>query len=135
MNASPSELLSQTQSFFDRYASEFDRSNWQAFAYHYFEPAFSVRADGSVATLANRNAVADFFSRVWSTWRPEGYSRFGISDLSATPIGEQSALVTLTWHLLRGDGSQIRQWNQSYQLLRVEGEWKVLSSTFHRSAA
>ncbi|MDR0779428.1 MAG: hypothetical protein LBF16_01885 [Pseudomonadales bacterium] len=133
MNTLASALVSQAQAFFDRYAQDFDCADWFAFSSHYHEPAFSVRADGSVAVLSNRSAVADFFKYVWSTWRAEGYSRFGISDLSAVPVGEQSALITFTWHLLRDDGSQIRQWNQSYQLLQVSGVWKVLSSTFHKA--
>lgn len=135
MDASLAPLVSQAQAFFDRYARDFDLPAWPAFSAHYCEPAFSVRADGSVAVLGTRSAVAEFFSGVWATWRQEGYSRFAISNLSATPVGGQSALVTLTWHLLREDGTQIRQWNQSYQLLQVGGAWKVLSSTFHRAAA
>src|SRR5512138_1253986 len=125
MNFSLSNLNQEAGKFFDRYARDFDQGEWQAFASHYSQPAFSVRADGSVAVLVNRSAVAQFFSGVWSTWREEGYSCFSITDMSVIPIGGQSALVTLTWHLLREDGSQIRQWNQSYQLLNVEGAWKV----------
>ena len=135
MDASLSPLARQAQGFFDRYARDFDLGAWPAFSSHYCEPALSVRADGSVAVLRNRSAVAEFFNGVWATWRQEGYARFGISNLSATPVGGQSALVSLTWHLLRKDGTQIRQWDQSYQLLQVDGTWKVLSSTFHRAAA
>jgi hypothetical protein len=40
-------------------------------------------------------------------------------------------LVTLDWHMLRGDGSLIRRWRQSYQVILVAQEWQVLTSTFH----
>jgi ketosteroid isomerase-like protein len=128
-------LLEEAQAFFDRYGRDFDLADWPAFCAHYCEPAFSVRADGTVAVLGNWRAVEQFFSRVWSTWRQEGYGRFSFSDLSVAPVGGQSVLTTLTWHLLRADGSEIRQWDQSYQLLQVAGAWKVLSSTFHRERA
>ena len=133
MNISTAQLSSTARTFFEKYGEDFDAAKWPAFAAHYCEPAFSVRADGSVTVLDTRASVGEFFSRVWSTWRQEGYVRFAFSNLSVTSIGNQSMLVTLTWHLLNEEGTEIRQWNQSYQLLSVSDSWRVLSSTFHRA--
>jgi hypothetical protein len=124
--------LTQAQAFFEEYGRNFDAAEWPLFASHYCQPAFSVRADGTIAVLYDHAAVATFFARVWSSWQQEGYDRFTTSNVSVVEIGAQSMLVTLTWHLLRQDGTQIRQWGQSYQLLLENGAWKVLSSTFHR---
>jgi hypothetical protein len=39
--------------------------------------------------------------------------------------------VTVDWELLRADDSVIRKWRQSYNLVRVDGGWQILVSTFH----
>jgi len=31
----------------------------------------------------------------------------------------------------RGDGTLLKQWRQSYTLVRIDGRWQILLSTFH----
>jgi DNA-binding response OmpR family regulator len=97
----------------------------------YHEPCLSVRADGSVRCLQTRDEARRFFEGVSTAWRREEYERFETSDLEVVPIGQRCLLVTLDWHMLRGDGSLIRRWRQSYQLIMVAQDWQVLTSTFH----
>ncbi len=49
-------------------------------------------------------------------------------------MGGRSALGTVTWELLREDGSVLRAWRQSYNLARVEGGRQVFASTYHVAA-
>jgi hypothetical protein len=37
----------------------------------------------------------------------------------------------MDWELRRGDGSLIREWRQSYNVVRVGKGWQILLSTFH----
>jgi len=37
----------------------------------------------------------------------------------------------VTWELLREEGNVLRQWRQSYNLVRVEAGWQILASTYH----
>jgi hypothetical protein len=37
----------------------------------------------------------------------------------------------VSWELLREDGAVLRQWRQSYSLVRVERGWQVFASTYH----
>jgi hypothetical protein len=46
-------------------------------------------------------------------------------------MGARSALGTVTWELLREDGSVLKHWRQSYNLVRAEKGWRVLASTYH----
>jgi hypothetical protein len=46
-------------------------------------------------------------------------------------MGERAVLGTVTWELLREDGSVLRRWRQSYNLVRVEAGWKIFASTHH----
>jgi hypothetical protein len=56
-------------------------------------------------------------------------SRYG--NLEVTRIGGRSILATLDWEQLREDGSVMRQWRQSYNLVRAGKGWQILVSTFH----
>lgn len=117
--------------FFRRYGAAFDRGDWPVFVSMYHEPCLSVRADASVRYLQTRDEARRFFEGVSTAWRREEYERFETSDLEVVSIGQRCLLVTLDWHMLRGDGSLIRRWRQSYQLIMVAHDWQVLTSTFH----
>jgi ketosteroid isomerase-like protein len=122
---------SDVVAFFERYGAEFDRRNWSEYTSFFHEPCLSVRGDGSVKYFQTRAEVRQFFEAVADTWRGEGYIRFAFSDLEVTPIGSRSLLATLNWQMLRQDGTAVRTWRQSYQLIRVEPKWQVLISTYH----
>jgi hypothetical protein len=93
----------------------------------------TVRADGSVHCLQSREELQSFFQKIADTYHQEGSRRSKYVDLEVGAIGSRSALVSLTWELLREDGSTIRRWRQSYNLLRLDQDWKILASTFHQS--
>ena len=92
----------------------------------------SVRADGTIQSLATNKDAEDFFPQVIEVWRKEGYHSFTISDFEVVKLGSTSVIVTFTWEMLDINASLIRQWRQSYNLLKNNGQWKVLLSTFHR---
>lgn len=71
-----------------------------------------------------RGLVADTYPR-------DGFRDGRFKILEVVPIGGRSVLVTVDWEVLRGDGTVIRGWRQSYSLVRVKGEWLILVSTFH----
>ena len=117
--------------FFDRYRRDFDSNDWKAFTAHFHEPFVTVRSDGSVHFLPSRVEAEKFFQTVADNWQREGYDRFSTTNYAVMPIGKFSLLATFDWEMLRQDGSLVRKWRQSYQLISVERQWKVLASTFH----
>ena len=38
---------------------------------------------------------------------------------------------TMDWEMRREDGTAIRRWRQSYNLVAVDGRWRILASTIH----
>jgi hypothetical protein len=125
--------LEEAGTFFKRYTKFFDEENWPEFASLFHEPAMSVRGDGSVHVLASKPETEAFFQKVSASWRKESYDTFSISDMHVLPLGTLSGLVTFTWHMNASDGKVIKQWRQSYQLVRANAGWRVLCSTFHVS--
>jgi hypothetical protein len=124
-------LYAELRDFFQEYARSFDAKAWLTFVSHYHEPALSVRGDGAHMLLPDRQCARDFFESVASAWRDEGYAHFTTRDLQVHRLGARCAMVTFVWEMRRQDGSEIRQWRQSYEVLRRGDRWQVIVSTFH----
>jgi hypothetical protein len=119
--------------FFEQYQSAFEQKNWPAFASLFYEPAISVRADGCVMNIPTHSEGVRLYAGVSESWQAEGYARFDIQDFQVFRMGGDSRLVSFLWLMLRENGSLIRCWHQSYQLIRTAQGWRVLASTFHKN--
>ena len=126
-----SQPTQDAMTFFEGYSRDFDNCDWPAFTSLLYEPFVTVRGDGSVHLLQSRADARRFFENVSSGWRQEGYERCVTSKFEVMMLGRWSRLVTFDWDLLRKDRTVLRRWRQSYQLISIQQEWKVLGSTFH----
>ena len=97
----------------------------------YCVPTVTVRGDGSIHCLQSREELARFFQGVLDTYKSQGHASTTMHDLMVVPIGDRSALATMTWKMLRADGCPIREWRQSYNVVRLAEGWQILVSTFH----
>ena len=125
-------LDDEVRTFLESYNKAFASIDGVRIAALYYSPCVTLRGDGSIHCLTSGDLAA-FFQNVADTYHREGYRDGRFKILQVVPIGERSALVTVEWELLRGDGSVIRGWRQSYNLVRVKGGWQILVSTFHVS--
>ena len=123
--------VGDARAFLEEYVRAFDSIDGTRIAALYHEPCVTMRGDGSIHCLLSREDLARFFQRVADTYHRDGYRSSRFSNLAVTPIGGRSTLVTVDWELLRQDGSPLRQWRQSYNLVRVGSGWQILVSTFH----
>ena len=117
--------------FFDRFVEAFGSFSGPRVAALYHVPGIALRGDGSIQSLQSRAEVEGFFQRALDGYRGDGCRAARFKDLDVVPMGGRSALGTVTWELLRQDGSVLRAWRQSYNLARVEGGWQVFASTYH----
>jgi len=124
-------LTEEVRGFFQEYNNAFASIDGGRIAALYYMPTVTMRADGSIHCLQSREELARFFQNVADTYHREGYRDGRFKILEVISIGGRSALATLDWELLRGDGSVIRGWRQSYNLVRSGGGWQILVSTFH----
>jgi hypothetical protein len=124
-------LTEEVGGFFQEYNKAFASIDGGRIAALYFTPTVTMRADGSIHCLQSREELTRFFQNVADTYYREGYRDGRFKNLDVISIGGRSALATLNWELLRGDGSVIRGWRQSYNLVRSGGGWQILVSTFH----
>jgi hypothetical protein len=123
-------LEDEVGSFLETYNEAFASIDSTRIAALYYSPCITLRGDGSIHCLTSRD-LGSFFQGVAETYYREGYRNGRFKILQVVPIGGRSALVTVDWELLREDGSVIRGWRQSYNLVRVQATWQILVSTFH----
>jgi hypothetical protein len=126
-----SALDAEISSFLNKYNETFATYDGDKIAGLYCLPSITMRGDGSLHCFQSREETARFFQGVVDTYRAEGAKSGTMHDLQVTPLGDRSALATVTWKNLRPDGSTARQWRQSYNLVRFNDSWRILATTFH----
>jgi hypothetical protein len=124
-------LTEEVRRFFETYATTFASINGAAIAKLYHAPCVTVRGDGSVLCLQTKEELQAFFQKVADGYYREGFRGGPFAYLEVVATGTRSALATMDWEMLREDKTVIRRWRQSYNLLRVGADWKILASTFH----
>ncbi|MBI3029903.1 MAG: DUF4440 domain-containing protein [Candidatus Rokubacteria bacterium] len=124
-------LTEEVSAFLKEYMEAFGSFSGARIAALYYTPCVTLRADGSIHCLQSRLDIERFFQGVADAYYRDGYRSSRFTNLDVVPIGGRSTLATVTWELLREDGSVLRQWRQSYNLVRVEKGWQILASTFH----
>ena len=128
----PEQTLSdQISKFFEDYNRTFEGKDGAAIAMFYHVPSITMRGDGSIHSFQSREEVQEFLRRVGEGYNREGNLGTGrYYGLAALPIGARSVLATLTWQAVLQDGSILREWRQSYNLVRADGRWQILVATF-----
>ena len=118
--------------FLESYAAAFNRVDSAAIAKMYHVPCLTVRGDGSTHTFDDHDQVREFMESVAQTYYDEGNRASSFDELTVIPIGGECALATLKWTLRTEGGKPIREWRQSYNLIRKQQGLQFLVSTFHR---
>ena len=124
-------LIVEVTSFYEAYAEAFHARSGARIADFYCTPCISMRGDASIHWFQSRPETEKFFQGVADTYYEEGLRRSEIKNLEVVSIGGRSLLATMDWVFSRGGGSLLKQWRQSYNLVRINDRWKILLSTFH----
>ena len=124
-------LKEEVHIFLTAYNETFETFDATRIARFYHIPCITVRGDGSIHSFQSNPEIEKFFHGVAEKYSSDGYRSGTFYDLEVIPIGGRSAFATLTWEQLREDKSILRKWRHSYNLVRVENNWKILASTFH----
>ena len=129
MTARP--LDAEVSRFFDDFVDAFGTFDGARIATRCFVPGIALRGDGSIEPLQTRAEVERFFQAAVDSYHRDGCRGIQWRDPDIVSMGGRSALATVTWDLLRQDGTVLRHWRQSYNLVRVETGWQVFASTYH----
>jgi hypothetical protein len=124
-------LRDQIAEFFDGFVKAFGSFNGARVGDLYHAPNIALRGDGTIECVTSAADVGRFFQTTLDHYYAEGCRSCRFDELGVMPLGELSVLGTVTWSLLGDDGAVFRTWRQSYNLVRVDGGWRVLASTVH----
>jgi ketosteroid isomerase-like protein len=121
----------QINKFFEDYVRTFDARDGTAISMFHHVPSLTMRADRPTHCFQSRDEVATFFQAVTDSYAREGNEGGRFCNLVVQSIGGRSALVTLEWQLMRLDGSVVREWRQSYNVIRPDDRWQIFVSTIY----
>ena len=132
MRTSARRMIADIEKFFQRYAIAAEARGVEALASFHHAPFLHIHGDGRVECLPTHEAVHEFFLVLSGKYaeRDHGGGRF--LDLEVKPLGSAAALASLTWEQFKTDGSVYRRFRRSYNLLRINTDWKIVVTTAHR---
>jgi ketosteroid isomerase-like protein len=124
-------LTAEINQFLNDYNKAFAEVDGVAIARCYHAPSITMHGDASVHVLQTHQELETFFQAVAQKYFDDGGHNARFSDLTLQRIGSKSVLATLQWQQIRPDGSVLRSWRQSYNLIHADGRWQIFASTFH----
>lgn len=125
------KLQSDTLAFFDEFTAVFPMFDGAQIARRYAAPYLAIHADGSSDLFPTAESIATYFQRIVDGYRNSGCHSCRYLDLEIVPMGSTAALGTVTWELLRADGSVLAAWRESYNLAYLNGRLKAFVSVDH----
>ncbi len=132
MSPSP-ELLAEVEHFFADFVLAFTMFDGAVIAKRYATPYLSLNSKGVLQSFESQEQIGRYFQRVVSEYYQQGCRSCCFKNLEALPLGLNSLLATVTWELLRSDGSVVSAWRESYNLIRTDNGLRIFASTDHAS--
>ena len=125
------ELTREIQQFFASFSSAFCEFDGRLIAQRYAVPYTALNAEGAIQILASPEDISRYFQGFLDRYRREGCRTCRFKDLQVIPLGQTSALASLTWALLDQDQAVVSTWRESYNLTRIDGALRIYASTDH----
>ena len=116
--------------FIREYGRAFDRYDLTAIMNSYYFPCFIVKA-GKIHTLVTEEAKRSYFEDLLDGYRDAAYARAETPTIEVKHLGPDSALVTVNWHCLDDDDEVVFDFWDTYHLVRVGSEWRILGDTVY----
>jgi hypothetical protein len=133
-SAADAALHAEAAGFFDAFVEAFASFDGERIARRYLAPYLSRRADGTSACFLTHEEIGRYFQSVVDGYRRDGCASCRWDALESVGMGPQGLLATVTWTLLRADGSVLAEWRESYHLARTPEGLRVLASVDHAMA-
>jgi hypothetical protein len=125
------DLERAARAFFDEFVTAFASFDGKEIARRYQSPYLALSADGKLTCFHSAAEIADYFQKVVDDYHRQGCRSCRYRNLEVLPLGSRSALATVTWDLLREDGSPLTSWRESYQLTLAGESLRVVASVDH----
>lgn len=115
--------------FFQRYAELYMAGDAEAVADLCEVPFLAVRS-GATFHLLDRQAVVEHFAGNMAAYRSVGAAAAEIAGIDLREQGTEAVLATVNWHVKAADGTILRDFSTSYQVIFAD-PWRILSYVNH----
>jgi hypothetical protein len=116
--------------FWEAYSERYMESDLDAVSALYEAPFLAVRENEPIH-LPDREAVRAHVARLMEAYRNAGAAEAAIADLQVMQLDDASSIATVRWSARAEDGTVLREFTVSYQMLRRPTGWTILSYTYH----
>lgn len=108
--------------FFNAFVAAFTSFDGGHIAERYAAPYQALDAQGNARCHMSQADIGSYFQGIVDQYRAQGCKRCSYSAPEFLPLGQRSALATVTWHLHGDQGHIISTWRESYTLTRRADE-------------
>ena len=122
--------MEELDEFFARYSDRYMASDVDAISVMYETPLLAVR-EGNAIHLPDRDTVRAHFAEVMAAYVRSGAARADVTELDVVSLGNSSVFATVHWHVRDAEGGLIKDFRTTYQLLRADAGWRILTYTNH----
>jgi hypothetical protein len=119
--------------FFNRYAERYMAADAEAIATMSEVPFLAVRS-GVAVHLLDRQAVVEHLAHNMAGYRSSGAASADIVDIDVQEQGNVAVMATVHWNVRAVDGTMVRDFRTSYQLV-IADPWRILSYVNHDHVA
>ncbi len=121
-------MTADLREYFEEYGRAHDIFDTKRIAGFFHCPMLTIR-QGKVILLETPEKILEFYAKLVEGYREMQLARAAISAFSARPVGPNGAIVDILWSPSRADGSVITRFHQTYNVVSVDGQWKIAVST------
>ena len=96
----------------------------------YEAPLLALR-EAKAIHLPDREAVREHLAELMDAYARSGAVRADVAGLDVTELGRSGSFATVHWQVRDADGDVVKDFRTTYQLLRADGDWRIVSYTNH----
>jgi hypothetical protein len=116
--------------FFDMFVAAFGTFDGEAIGRLFITPGIALKQDDTLECFATSEDLVAYYQKALDHYRAVGCRSCRYSDVTTTFLNSRSAIATVSWELLRADGSVLSSWRQAYFLSRRPYGWRIYGSAF-----
>jgi hypothetical protein len=122
--------FSEVEEYFEAFAAAFSKFDGAVVGQLFICPGVALRRDGTLCGFATQTDIATYYQAALDRYRDAGCRACRYANLEIHPIGADGVVATVTWDLLRDDGTVIDSWRQAYSMRRFADGWRTYTSAF-----
>ncbi len=120
--------------FCDQYRDAFNQLDGDAVAQLYALPS-GIAASHASTHWSTREPIAENMRQLCAIYRRDGFQSVSYAVRHYVDQGPEFALVDLAWRIERDENLAPVCFNTTYQLRKIDEEWRVLLCTAYSEAA